>query len=52
VAERTKKNAIYAKIGDDGWRLEQAHTAGVPFPIPKTGVEVLWNYKTRYTGLG
>ncbi|KAB2967231.1 DUF1329 domain-containing protein [Zoogloea sp.] len=52
VAERTKKNATYAKIGDDGWRLEQAHTAGVPFPIPKTGVEVLWNYKTRYTGLG
>ncbi|NML28537.1 DUF1329 domain-containing protein [Zoogloea dura] len=52
VAERSKKNATYAKIGEDGWRLEQAHTAGVPFPIPKTGVEVLWNYKTRYTGLG
>ena len=52
LAERTKKNATFAKIGDDGWRLEQAHTAGVPFPIPKTGVEVLWNYKTRYTGLG
>ncbi|MCK6395116.1 DUF1329 domain-containing protein [Zoogloea sp.] len=52
VAERTRKNATFAKIGDDGWRLEQAHTAGVPFPIPKTGVEVLWNYKTRYTGQG
>lgn len=52
VAERTKKNATYAKIGDDGWRLEQAYGAGVPFPIPKSGVEVLWNYKTRYTGLG
>ncbi len=52
VAERTRKNATYAKIGDDGWRLEQAYTVGVPFPIPKSGVEVLWNYKTRYTGLG
>ncbi len=52
VAERSKKNATYAKVGDDGWRLEQAYTAGVPFPIPKSGVEVLWNYKTRYTGLG
>lgn len=52
VAERTKKNATYARIGDDGWRLEQAYGAGVPFPIPKSGVEVLWNYKTRYTGLG
>jgi hypothetical protein len=52
VAERTKKNATYAKIGEDGWRLEQAYGAGVPFPIPKSGVEVLWNYKTRYTGLG
>lgn len=52
VAERTKKNATYARIGEDGWRLEQAYGAGVPFPIPKSGVEVLWNYKTRYTGLG
>lgn len=52
VAERTRKNATYAKIGDDGWRLEQAYTAGVPFPIPKSGIEVLWNYKTRYTGIG
>jgi hypothetical protein len=52
VAERTRKNATFAKIGDDGWKLEQAHGAGTPFPIPKSGVEVMWNYKTRYTGLG
>ncbi|MDD3352672.1 DUF1329 domain-containing protein [Zoogloea sp.] len=52
VAERTRKNATSARIGEDGWRLAEAHTAGVPFPIPKSGIEVIWNYKTRYTGLG
>lgn len=52
VAERTKKNATTARIGDDGWKLEQALGGGVPFPLPKSGVEVLWNHKLRYLGEG
>jgi len=52
VAERTKKNATTAKLGDDGWKLEQALGGGIPFPIPKTGVEAMWNFKLRYIGQG
>lgn len=52
VAERTKKNATTAKIGSDGWQLEQAVGGGVPFPIPGSGIEVMWNYKLRYLGEG
>lgn len=50
VAERTRKNATTAKVGDDGWKLEQALGGGIPFPIPKSGVEVMWNFKLRYMG--
>ena len=52
VAERTKKNATTAKMAANGWQIEQAVPVGVPFPIPKSGAEVMWNYKLRYTGLG
>ncbi len=52
VAERTKKNAASAKIGDDGWKLEQAVGGGIPFPQPRSGIEVMWNYKLRYLGEG
>ena len=49
-AERTRKNATYAKTSADGWKLEQAYGGGLPFPIPKSGYEVMWNYKTHYMG--
>jgi hypothetical protein len=26
-------------------------TVGVPFPIPQSGLEVLWNFLTRYRGV-
>lgn len=52
VGEQTKKNASAAKVGGDGWQLEQVFGAGVPFPFPKSGAEAMWNYKLRYTGLG
>lgn len=47
---QTKKNATYAKTSADGWKLEQAYGGGLAFPIPKTGYEVMWNFKTRYVG--
>jgi hypothetical protein len=52
LAERTKANAAEAKIGADGWSLEHAKTAGVPFPIPKTGVEVMYNARVRPQSIG
>ena len=51
-AERTRQNATEAKIGADGWSLEHARTAGVPFPIPKSGVEVMYNARMRLQGIG
>ena len=52
VAERSKAYAGQARIGSDGWRLEQAVGAAVPFPVPQSGIEVMWNYKLRYMGKG
>ena len=48
--ENTAKNAVTAKTSDGGVGMEGA-LAGVPFPIPKTGFEVMWNHLTRYQGL-
>lgn len=52
VYERTKKNATSAKASDDGYRIVEATPAGVPFPIPKTGAEAIWNHKLRWVGEG
>ena len=52
VAQRTKEFAGQSKIGDDGWRLEQAVGASVPFPLPQSGIEVMWNNKLRYMAKG
>jgi hypothetical protein len=49
VQEATLKNAVSAKTSPDGMSLTGAH-AGVPFPIPKTGFEAMWNHLTRFTG--
>ncbi|MCU1761378.1 DUF1329 domain-containing protein [Pseudomonas sp. 14P_8.1_Bac3] len=44
-----KKNATTTNLISGGNGLENFETA-VPFPIPKTGVEVIWNHITRYRG--
>ena len=55
VLKNTVKNATTAKLGGavEGDNLMGADAgglpyAGVPFPIPKTGYEVLWNYFAHY----
>nr|WP_256353827.1 DUF1329 domain-containing protein [Pseudomonas sp. IPO3749] len=52
IAQRTKEFAAQSKIGSDGWRLEQAAGAAIPFPVPQSGIEVMWNYKLRYMATG
>ena len=52
IAENTKKNIGVAKIGSDGWSLADAIVPGVPFPLPKTGTEAMYNAKMRYNGVG
>ncbi|AXJ06864.1 outer membrane lipoprotein-sorting protein [Pseudomonas fluorescens] len=44
-----KKNATTTTLVSGGNGLENFDTA-VPFPIPKSGVEVIWNHITRYRG--
>lgn len=41
-----------AKIGEDGWSLKDAVLPGAPFPTPKSGIEAMWNFLTRYNGVG
>lgn len=55
VLENTLKNAPTATLageveGDSmkGGAADGLPFAGVPFPIPKTGYEVMWNHKTNF----
>ena len=52
VEERTKMNALEAKMNADGFSLDHAKAGGVPFPIPANGAEAMWNQKLRPTGVG
>lgn len=52
VYDRTKQNATAAQLDADGHSIQQAIPAGVPFPIPQSGAEAVWNHKLRWTGSG
>lgn len=52
VYQRTKENAKIAKIAADGFELGAATGSGFPFPLPTSGIEVMWNHKLRYEGQG
>lgn len=52
VLANTKANVAKAKIAADGWALGDAVLPGVPFPIPSSGIEAIWNFLTRYQGSG
>ena len=51
VYDATKKNALNAELGGGGEALVNA-IIGIPFPIPKSGFEPIWNHKVRYRGTG
>jgi hypothetical protein len=44
----TLKNATGATLTEGGQKIE-GNLPGVPFPIPQTGLEVLWNHMIRYS---
>ncbi|MGH8434401.1 MAG: DUF1329 domain-containing protein [Pseudomonas sp.] len=51
IYEVAKKSAVTTQLINDGNGLSNfAETHYYPFPIPKSGVEVLWNHTTRYRG--
>jgi hypothetical protein len=51
VLDNAQKNATGAKTAEGGLVLENAYP-GVPFPIPKTGNEAMWNHLVRYQSVG
>jgi len=50
VYDATFKNATTGALAGNGQTLQGAIT-GVPFPIPASGQEVIWNHKLRYQDL-
>lgn len=50
VYDATRKNATSAKLVAGGNGISGA-IVGVPFPVPQSGLEVVWNFLTRYRGV-
>jgi hypothetical protein len=51
VYDKTYKNATSAEIIDgSGGPEPKGAYGGVPFPIPQSGAEVMWNHLLRWTG--
>lgn len=47
--DNTFKNATRCKTTDGGLSLENCY-GGIPFPIPKTGYELMWNHMLAWKG--
>ncbi len=48
VYDNTAKNAVRAQLTEEG-RITGAY-GGIPFPIPKNGLEAMWNHKLQWAG--
>ena len=49
IYDATKEIAPVAQIVNDGSGVSGA-IRGIPFPVPQSGIEVLWNHLLRYRG--
>ncbi|RZM77550.1 DUF1329 domain-containing protein [Pseudoalteromonas rubra] len=50
VYDATQKYASTAQLIEDGNGIKDT-AIGIPFPIPKNGLEAIWNHLLRYRGL-
>lgn len=50
VYENTYKNAVRSELSKGGNGVQYAY-GGIAFPIPKSGLEVIWNHITRWRGV-
>lgn len=50
IYDATKRNATTASLTEGGNGIAGS-VQGTPFPIPQTGLEVIWNHLTRYRGV-
>ncbi|MBW2367072.1 MAG: DUF1329 domain-containing protein, partial [Deltaproteobacteria bacterium] len=48
--ENTFNNATTAELEEGGNGVKNAH-GGIPFPIPQSGTEAIWNHILRYQGV-
>jgi hypothetical protein len=48
--QATVRNATGCKTTREGVGVDKACRGGLPFPIPKTGLEVMWNQILHYQG--
>lgn len=51
VYEAVKKEAATADTANDGNSVVNVTTSTVPFPVPQSGVEAIWNHIFRYRGM-
>lgn len=51
VYDKTKANVGVAKVDDGPHDLVAAVPGGFPFPLPKSGAEVIWNHRTAFEGV-
>jgi hypothetical protein len=49
IYDATRRVAATARLVENGYGVTGA-TIGIPFPIPKSGIEVIWNHLLRYRG--
>jgi hypothetical protein len=49
VDDNTYNNALSATLVDGGYGIKDA-IGGIPFPIPQSGLEVIWNHNVRWRG--
>jgi hypothetical protein len=49
VYDATKQYAATAELIQDGNGIKNT-AIGIPFPVPKTGLEAIWNHLLRYRG--
>ncbi|MEO8198010.1 MAG: DUF1329 domain-containing protein [Thermoanaerobaculia bacterium] len=49
IYDATKKTAATATLAEGGNGVDNA-LGGIPFPLPKSGVEVIWNHMLRFRG--
>src|SRR5690606_35947801 len=49
IYDATRRNAVTTQLISGGNGVEGAY-AGIPFPIPQDGMEVIWNHIMHYKG--
>ncbi len=49
IYEASRRSAVEAALSKDGNGVEGT-VVGIPFPIPASGLEVIWNHILRYRG--